>query len=111
MFSRVKKISASLFEGDVSHQFPFGVVSGNFVTLMFVILTSNGVTCVSQLVPVYPCGQSQPQSGVEVPPFKHEMGTQGVSPESEEQLKNKKAMVRTDNHDKTVFIIFLFSRP
>ena len=70
-----------------------------------------GVTCVEQSLPVYPWGQLQLQSGVEVPPFKQVIGTHGVSPESEEQLKNKKAIIRTDNLDKTVFIIFLFSRP
>jgi hypothetical protein len=52
----------------------------------------------------------QPQSGVEVPPFKHEMGTQGVV-ESEEQLKNKKAIVRTDSLLKIVFIIFFSPSP
>jgi hypothetical protein len=67
-----------------------------------------GVICVEQSLPVYPWGQLQPQSGVEVPPFKHEMGTQGV--ESDEQLKNKKAMVRTDSLLKIVFIIFFIPK-
>jgi hypothetical protein len=54
---------------------------GNFVTFILVIKILVGINCVEQSLPVKPCGQSQPQSALDTPPFKQGVGVQGTSSE------------------------------
>jgi hypothetical protein len=96
-------MSASLF-GKMSHQFPLVFTSGNFLTLIFEILTDVGVINVLQFAPVNPCGQLQPQFAFGVPPFKQGIGVQaGVElSESDEQLTFS---INTTNKAISFFII------
>ena len=93
-------------------QFEEPFVLGKYLTLTLFTLILKGVICEPQSVPVYPSGQSHPQSEFETPPLRQGIGVQEESESEEQPLKAKNRIVTSAVLSKNFFInCFNFPRP
>ena len=90
---------------DISQKLPLSVF-GKYFTLILIIFIVVGNIWVEQLVPEYPCGQSHPQSGLEIPPFKQGIGVHaGV--ELESSFEHPKNIATINNIDTPLIQFFI----